>query len=145
MVLYIIQGPPGSGKSYVANMLANGLQSCFMKVIICSTDDFFMVDGVYKFDPSKLPEYHRKNLEKAIEHMRLGYNVIVDNTNVQRWQCREYVRFAVENNIPVNFIRVTGDWGNSHGVPSESVEKMESQMEDLTVESVLMAKAPWEK
>ena len=32
---------------------------------ILSTDDLFMVDGEYQFDPTKLGEYHAQNLENA--------------------------------------------------------------------------------
>lgn len=145
--LYVMQGPSGAGKSTIANAIRAtvpmwpGKSGC----MICSTDDLFYEDGVYNFRPEKLPEFHAMNLANAKQFMDEGYSVIVDNTNIQRWQCREYVKYAVAKGIPVVFVRVNGRFSNLHGVPDEKVEQMRAGMEDLTVESVLASKAPWEK
>lgn len=141
-VLYIMQGVPGSGKSFLASLIKHGDND--EKPVVCSTDTFFYVNGVYKFDPTKLPEYHAKNLNHAIRCMDAGYSVVVDNTNIRRWQCREYVRHAVAKNIPIIFVRVDGRFSNEHGVPQEIVERLRSEMQELTVESVLASKSPWE-
>lgn len=143
--LYIMQGPPGSGKSELAERL---FESKYVvqnrrNWVICSTDDYFTVNGEYKFDSSKLEEYHARNLKKATDCMKDGYNVIVDNTNIKCWQCKPYVQFAVENGINVVFIRVTGSFANKHGVPDDVVERMRNSMEDLTVESVLASMKPF--
>ncbi len=138
--LYVMQGPPGSGKSYVANALSEGLDAD-----VCSTDDYFYEGTFYNFQPSKLVENHAKNLKRACDLLEHGRTVIVDNTNIQRWQCREYVRFAVNKGIPVVFIRCTGQFNTVHGVPPDKIEQMRASLEDLTVESVLNSKAPWEK
>lgn len=142
--LYIIQGPPGSGKSFISSMLCNGLKSCFHDVVVYSTDDFFMEDGIYNFSAALLPEHHKSNFEWTCVALKQGKSVIVDNTNIHRWNCRDYVEFAAANSIPVVFIRVTGNYKNIHGVPDKIVEKMKNEMEDLTVESVLKSKKPWE-
>lgn len=139
--LYLMQGVPGSGKSYVAERMQRGFEHCH----ICSTDDYHFEDGKYIFKPHKLAEYHKMNLDCACDLLAQGHTVIVDNTNIQRWQCREYVKFAVERGIPVVFVRVTGNFQNTHGVPQEAINKMLASMEVLTVESVLASKAPWEK
>lgn len=139
--LYIMQGPSGAGKSTVAQKI----QFATANTVICSTDDLFYEDGVYNFRPAMLPAFHKKNLERTIDALKAGKSVIVDNTNIQRWQCREYVRFAVDNGISVVFIRVNGRFKNAHGVPDDKVEQMRAGMEDLDVASVLASKAPWEK
>ena len=54
--LYLVRGVPGAGKS------------TFAKNLGCThfeTDEFFMVDGEYKFDPSKLKEAHAWCLDQV--------------------------------------------------------------------------------
>ena len=45
-----MRGLPGSGKSTKAKKIAGDVG------VIFSTDDFFMVDGQYKFDPKMIEE-----------------------------------------------------------------------------------------
>jgi tRNA uridine 5-carbamoylmethylation protein Kti12 len=149
-MLYIMQGVPGSGKSTTARRIADSYNHCVNPpyAIVASTDDYFYdANGVYQFNPRKLGENHKMNLERAIDFMCRGFVVIVDNTNIHAWEAKPYVQFAVENNIPVCFVRVTGDpsWKSTHGVPEAAIEKMKKEMENLTVESVLVSRAPWEK
>lgn len=63
--LILIRGLPGSGKTTLAEQImkewkeirdGRGRQVKSCKLI--AADDFFMVDGEYKFDPSKLSEAH---------------------------------------------------------------------------------------
>lgn len=64
----ILRGLPGSGKSRYAKRLK---EESKLISVICSTDEYFMVDDldsidhngvirnrIYKFDPTKLVEYH---------------------------------------------------------------------------------------
>ena len=44
-ILYLLRGVPGSGKSTVAQNIGG---------THFETDKYFMVDGEYKFDPTKL-------------------------------------------------------------------------------------------
>jgi pantothenate kinase-related protein Tda10 len=53
-----MRGVPGSGKSYLASLLRESYMKKGYSCSIYSTDNFFMKDGVYSFDPSKLGEYH---------------------------------------------------------------------------------------
>ena len=71
-------------------MLAQALKDGAEKVkgysSIFSTDDFFMVDGEYQFDPTRLGEYHGNNLDEATSFMERCSPVpvarcIIDNTN----------------------------------------------------------------
>lgn len=142
--LYIMQGVPGSGKTTIAEKLYTAIHADGFDCCICSTDDYFYIGDKYVFTPEKLGHYHALNLKRSIEEMEHGASVILDNTNIKRWQCREYVRFAYHYNIPVVFIRVTGDFKSVHNVPYETVERMKSEMEELTVESVLSSKSPYE-
>jgi predicted kinase len=151
--LTIMRGVPGSGKSTLAKVLANvpGVETA----PVFSTDDFFMVDGEYRFDGSKLGAHHAANLRRTAEAMEAGVtHVIVDNTMTQGWEAREYVRAATFHGYRVQFVEPRTPWGrdaaecaarNSHGVPLAAIEGMLARWEpDLTPEACLNARAPWE-
>lgn len=144
-VMVIMQGASGSGKSTMAQTIKAMLEAVGQAVKICSTDDEYVTDGKYHFDPSKIGEYHAKNLKKAEFALDWGSSVIVDNTNTQAWEARPYVQAAQRVGVPVYFVRCHGRFDNVHGVPPDKVEAMRQRCEPLTVESCLASKAPWEK
>ena len=135
-ICYILRGLSGTGKSTLAKALGN-------KDSIFSTDDLFMVDGEYQFDPSKLGEYHAENLRLATEFMeRFAPHTtpaicVIDNTNTQHWEYEKYIEAAKENGFMVQIISV--DWKrediplyaerNSHGVPEEAIRRMADRWE----------------
>ena len=137
-MLIAMQGASGSGKSTKAKEL-----SVQYDAVICSTDDIFAESGVYKFDAKLLGVNHKKNLDKAVGLLKSGKNVIVDNTNLQRWEVKPYVEAALAAGHEVMFVRCEGQYQNVHGVPDFKVEQMRGRMEDLTVESVLASKKPF--
>ena len=151
-ICYILRGLPGTGKSMLAENLR---QSAFKSLIshqgfakIFSTDDLFMVDGEYEFDPSKLGVNHARNLQLATDWM-IGHRInergsknrdaicIIDNTNTQHWEYEKYVEAAKENGFMVHIISV--DWKqediplyaerNTHGVPEEAIQRMADRWE----------------
>jgi len=137
-LLVIMQGVPGSGKSTLArDQLAPLLRVLGHQVVICSTDDLFIVDGAYRFDRFKLHDNHRLNQERARLALEAGQFVIVDNTNVECWQVRPYVAVAVQGSLPVSFHRATGAYPNVHGVPLDSVQHLRTRLQTLTVASVM--------
>lgn len=84
--IIIMRGISGSGKSTLAKSLGG---------LLLSTDDFFMKDGRYEFDVSKLGLYHKKNQERTEDAMINGISpIIIDNTNSQRWEMKPYVDLA---------------------------------------------------
>jgi len=135
-ICYILRGLPGTGKSTLAKKL-NDMGAIF------STDDLFMVDGEYQFDPSKLGEYHAENLRLATAFMeRFAPHTtpaicVIDNTNTQHWEYEGYVEAAKENGFMVQVISV--DWKeediplyaerNSHGVPEDAIRRMAERWE----------------
>lgn len=126
---YINHGIPGSGKSTVAKILAEGLGNC----VICSTDDFFMVDGEYKFDFRFSKENHNKNFQKALQAMKEGKNVIIDNTNTDRGQYNRYEKAAIENGYMVHHLYFKPEpevsyARNVHGVPRETIDNMSNKL-----------------
>ncbi|MBI3632964.1 MAG: ATP-binding protein [Candidatus Vogelbacteria bacterium] len=131
---YIMQGVPGSGKSTVAKQLAgnHGYRSA-----IHSTDEYFMENGVYRFDSTKLSENHRKNLEafkKSLKELPEPpfYTAIVvcDNTNIKRKDRQPYIDAAVAEGYIVAIVTMphpspeVAAARNKHGVPVEVIKRM---------------------
>jgi hypothetical protein len=141
-ICYILRGLPGTGKSMTAHALQTGAFPLGFGAIF-STDDLFMVDGEYQFDPSKLKEYHMKNLQNAgawmKEHseVRSSAHCIIDNTNTQHWEYEEYEIMAKSFGFMVQVITVNWDYRdiplyakrNSHGVPEEAIRRMADRWE----------------
>ena len=133
-MLIILQGVPGAGKSTRAAQLAASMPGA----VICSTDEYFLgADGVYRFRPEQLGEAHAWNVRRAVNAMRCGRTVIVDNTNILRKHVRPYVQAACDLGIVVEFVRVDGGFQSTHNVPDAVVERMRRDMQDLTLASVL--------
>lgn len=85
-VMILMRGVSGSGKSTIAKQLGG---------VIFSTDDFFVQNGKYNFDKSKIIEAHLSNQAKTEDAMRRGISpIIIDNTNTARWQMKPYVSLA---------------------------------------------------
>lgn len=140
-MLIIMQGPSGSGKTTIAKKLAKKYDA-----VIYSTDDYFYNDdGDYNYNPKMFAAFHRKNQYRSIQALREGKSVIVDNTNIQRWECKPYVEAAVDLQIDILFVRADGDFDSIHNVPREKIREARKRMEELTVESVLKSRAPWER
>lgn len=138
--LYVMQGAPGSGKSTVARTIEAGLVAMGGDCEIYSTDDYFTncQTGEYKFDPTKLAQYHQANQDKARAAMDKGLSdVVIDNTNVRAAHAAPYVKAAVEFGYAVVFVRCEGRFANTHGVPAEKVEAMRAAMEPLSVAACL--------
>lgn len=148
--LIIMRGLPGSGKTTRAKELKgrNG--------VILSSDDYFTEDGVYKFVPAKLKDSHLWNIERAIDSMKTGLTpVIIDNVNGKNWEPKKYAEAAVEYGYFVSFEEPRTEWRydpvecskrDTHGVPIHIIERMYNDWEkNMTVESILNSKAPWEK
>src|SRR5687768_11874570 len=88
--LIIMRGVPGSGKSTMAQKLAQ-----IHNAIIRSTDDEFIDEnGNYVFDPNRLEWNHLKNQTKAEADLLFGHNVVIDNTNTTFKEMEPYLRSA---------------------------------------------------
>jgi predicted kinase len=87
-VVKIMSGISGSGKSTYAEDLLN--QSQGVKV---SADHFFMQNGKYLFDPSKLGEAHADCFARFIKFCQdpNGSMIVVDNTSCSSEEIAPYV------------------------------------------------------
>jgi len=129
--LYIVRGVPGSGKSTFAKSIAKPWQ-------IFEADKFFIKNGEYKFDYTKIKDAHndcKRKVHKAIHpslFRRLFYNtVVVSNTFTQEWEMRFYEIIARKYGYRVFHVVVENRHGgvNEHGVPDDKLEVMKNRFE----------------
>jgi len=125
----ITQAVPGAGKSTFTEKHWPG-------AMVVSADHFFMVDGEYKFDPTKISDAHAECLRKFTEKVSTDYTgtVVVDNTNIHLWEMAPYVALANAYgwDVEIHSFKVHASIAgprNSHGVPQEVVERMDRELE----------------
>lgn len=140
MKLILMRGCSGSGKSTLARTLAAA-------EAIFSTDDLFMVDGEYRFNPEFLADNHEKNRRNVEMALRDFVDVVVvDNTHTCAWEMAAYVDLAdsygydveiVESNTPWRFDADELFARNTHGVPREAIKTQIARYEHgVTVDDV---------
>lgn len=93
--IILLRGVSGSGKSTLAKKIVGD-------GVILSTDDYFLKDGVYFFDPKKLGVYHKLNQQRAEQSMVDGVTpIIIDNTMSMPWEAKPYVDLADKYNYKI--------------------------------------------
>lgn len=130
-IAYIMRGVPGSGKSTIAKMLANG------NGVIHSTDDYFYVDGEYCFNPFQLSENHDRNFQAFCRSLDEGVPIVIcDNTNVRRCDFEGYVNSAIQAGYLVAFVIMShpkaevASERTAHKVPVVVIQRMIDYWED---------------
>lgn len=123
---------PGSGKSSFSKRIDEAVRGAGLSIAVHSTDEFFMVGNRYVFDLTKLEEYHQRNYAAYVESLTKGIDlVVVDNTNLQPWECAPYTvaarkagyRIVLFNFLPRELAqhlasqRVTPEKLDAHQVP----------------------------
>jgi predicted kinase len=127
--LILLRGLPGSGKSTAAKLLgANGAGYAHHEA-----DMYFMQDGVYNFDASKLRNAHewcRNQTEKSMMDDKISV-VIVSNTFTQEWEMEAYTNLANQYGYRVTSFIVENRHGgvNVHGVPEDKLQMMKDRFE----------------
>ena len=121
--LYIVRGLPGSGKTEFAKSLG---------VIHFESDMYFMKDGKYEFDITKIKDAH-KWCRESVE-MELAKNepkVVVSNTFTMEWEMEAYFKMAKEFGYKVFSVICENRHGgvNSHNVPKEALDRMKQRFE----------------
>lgn len=122
MECFILRGISGSGKSTLAETLGG---------TICCADDFFVENGEYKFDPTKLKDAHAYCRAKFEEAVKKGERVVVANTNTQAWEFEPYKRIAEDHGYKVFCLIVENRHGgkNVHGVPENVLKNQAARFE----------------
>ena len=127
-ILFIVRGLPGSGKSTFAKTLGG---------THFETDNFFMVDGEYKFDVTKLKVAHEWCQNSVNTAMILNITtdlnntIVVSNTFTQEWEMKPYFDMAETYGYRVFSLIVENRHGgvNQHGVPEDKLEIMKNRFE----------------
>lgn len=119
--LVLIRGIPGSGKSTTARKMREKNP----EYVHIEADMFFMRDGVYMFDASKLGAAHAWCQARTEAELRAGKTVIVSNTFTTIKELRPYFEIArrVLGTYPVVHT-CHGKFENVHGVPPEKIKQM---------------------
>lgn len=121
--LFLLRGLPGSGKSTLAKSLGG-------KHI--EADMFFMKDGVYEFDATKLRDAHGWCQAMVGCWMSDGEErIVVSNTFTQEWEMKDYYDWAKDFDYIVYSLIVENRHGgvNEHGVPEDKLEIMKNRFE----------------
>jgi predicted kinase len=120
--LVLIRGLPGSGKSTIAKNLIGWYWHV-------ETDQFWMVDGEYKFDMSRIKEAHQWCQDKTKSMLNMGQSVVVSNTFTTAFELLPYFDIAKEFGIKPQVLLAQGQFGNIHNVPDEVLAKMAARFE----------------
>ena len=137
-IMFIMRGVSGSGKSTLVNLICK----IYKDVSVCSADQYFMKHGEYQFDHRNLSTAHENCSKKATKACLNGVPVIViDNTNVKRWEMGNYLSLALSNNYAVVIVRPKTSWCNNpeklaefnkHGVTADIIRAKLRTFEEIT-------------
>jgi predicted kinase len=124
----ILRGIPGSGKSYYARTVKDAT--------IISTDNYFISDGVYTFDKSKLGEAHKstfKGFVSLIINPEFSGTIIIDNTNITIAEIAPYYSVAAAYDWDVEIITFDTPFRmcvdrQTHGVSMQTMQQRSSLM-----------------
>ena len=128
--LVLIRGLPGSGKTTKAKSFAG---------CVHLEADMYHVkgNGEYCFDPSLIRDGHAWCKKTASILMCNGVDVVVSNTFTQLWEMEPYLDFADSIGADVEVIRMVGNYGNTHNVPEDIVERMKKRFESYEEERIV--------
>ncbi|ELV10433.1 NEDD4-binding protein 2 [Tupaia chinensis] len=149
LVLVLLRGLPGAGKSF----LARTLQEDNPSGVVLSTDDYFYINGQYQFDVRYLGEAHEWNQNRAKEAFEKKISpIIIDNTNLQAWEMKPYVALSQKHKYKVLFREPDTWWKfkpkelarrNIHGVSKERIARMlEHYQRFVSVPIIMSSLAP---
>lgn len=137
--VYVLQGLPGSGKSTLAKYINNELDKCgFPYSDIVSADKFFMKEGKYQFDASKLSSAHEFCFNEFVTALKNGWEtIVVDNTNTTKREYQRYVDAAKLYDYRVVLLTLNNFMTDEelsktsvHNVPAESIAIMRQRMKN---------------
>lgn len=139
--LVIFRGPSGSGKSTAASkfLVENFRSDADPAQRRFEADQFFMKDGKYNFDASKLGQAHgwcQRGVHEAMQNEVSP--IIVSNTSMTKWEVNPYLQLAEEYGYEVVVYKIKGPWDaelyasrNAHNVPLHVVQKQISKYQPI--------------
>jgi predicted kinase len=126
--LMLIRGCSGAGKSTLAKSIGG---------VHFEADMYFMKDGEYQFDVTRLKDAHQW-CQNSVETVMKGWGdvlpankVVVSNTFTQEWEMKPYFDLAKKYGYKTYSLIVENRHGgvNEHGVPEDKLEIMRKRFE----------------
>lgn len=127
--LILVRGLPGAGKSTVAKLFYTLDPG---NTVHFEADMFFVKDGKYCFDASKIKDAHAWCQNVVGEYMKMSMpTIVVSNTFTQEWEMQPYINMAKRHGYQVTTLIVENRHGSEsvHDVPAETLEKMKARFE----------------
>ena len=126
--LYIVRGIPGAGKSTFAKSIGG---------VHIEADQFFMMNGKYNFDITKIKLAHKYCQNQTEAWMKTdgtqvnNDKIIVSNTFTQEWEMEPYFKLAEKYGYRTFSLIVENRHGgvNVHDVPEDKLELMKNRFE----------------
>jgi predicted kinase len=119
--LILVRGLPGSGKTTLSQLLT---------AFTLEADMYFMQDGEYKFDATKLKLAHQWCKDQCESFMkREKPKIAISNTFTQDWEMESYIELAKQYGYRVHTIIVENRHGgvNVHNVPDATLGNMRNR------------------
>jgi hypothetical protein len=113
--LVLIRGLPGKGKTTMAMGFQND------GYLHHETDQFFLVDGEYRFDPNRLPEAHAWCLQQTRTALDSGECVVVANVFANLDDIKPYTELGVDYQVE----EATYPGQSIHKIPAAVLRAME--------------------
>lgn len=135
--LVIVRGIPGSGKSTFAEYCVKKLAEANITAAHCESDDYWMRDGVYKFDARFLYKAHEWCFKKVFESFKNNKIVFVTNTFTQMKELNPYLKEAAQRGLKVTVVRMANEFQNQHEVPELTLEAMRNRFCDYPGEVIV--------
>jgi hypothetical protein len=128
--LTIVRGLPGSGKTTKALRIWEETINNAVCPKHFEADMYFSdKNGVYVFDPKKLPEAHKWCQDMFFAFVQLDqtpWNVIISNTFTETWELLPYVNIVLAH-VPTCVIHIVDmlcQYQSIHNIPAETMDRM---------------------
>ena len=126
--LILLRGIPGSGKSTFAKSIGG---------VHIEADQFFMMNGKYNFDITKIKLAHKYCQNQTEAWMKTdgtqvnNDKIVVSNTFTQEWEMEPYFKLAEKYGYRTFSLIVENRHGgvNEHDVPEDKLELMKNRFE----------------
>jgi hypothetical protein len=133
MILYIDRGLPGSGKTTLAAAQTKFLGRYY------EADQYFMVNGSYCYEPSRIGVAHAWCQAKVFEAMRKQEPcIVVSNTFSQKWEYGLYLDFAFHFNYEFEITDLFDAGLSNEQLAARCIHR-------VPVDKIAQMRARWEK